>query len=356
MCTPLISIIVPVYKAEPYLLQCVNSLLNQTYQNLEIILVDDGGTDNCPTLCDQFSRNDSRVISIHIANSGVSAARNIGLSYSHGDYIMFLDSDDWMDAEACQSAIDSSLKYDADVVFWPFCCEYSDDGSNSVQKSLFLNADHYFDENESRDLFRLFIGPFGQYLNKPYLQDRLSTVWGKLYRAEIIKDNTILFEDITQIGSEDTLFNIQVFSYVHRAVYLNHFWTHYRKTNSGTLTAAYKPDLAARFFRLFDHIRIYLTNRNEDTTFYNALNNRIVLSLIGLGQNEVRSQTGIKKSISAIRSIITNKIYLEAIASFPIHDLPLWGRVFFTLAKMKAATALCIGLKLTQFIRNVLHR
>lgn len=356
MCTPLISIIVPVYNAESYLFQCVNSLLNQTYQNLEIILVDDGSTDNCPTLCDQLSKNNQRVISIHIANSGVSSARNIGISYSHGDYIMFLDSDDWIDAEACQSAVSSALEYDADVVFWPFCCEYSDDGSNSVPKPLFLNADHFFDVNESHNLFRLFVGPFGPYLSKPYLQDRLSTVWGKLYRAEIIKNYSILFDDIAKIGSEDTLFNIQVFSYVHRAVYLNHFWTHYRKTSNGTLTAAYKPDLAARFFRLFDSIRIYLADRNASTAFYEALNNRIVLSLIGLGQNEVRSQAGMKKSTSAIQSIITNKIYLEAIAAFPIHDLPLWGRIFFSLAKMKAVTALYIGLKLTQFIRNVLHR
>ena len=356
MCTPLISIIVPVYNAEQHLLQCANSLLNQTYQNLEIILIDDGSTDNCPMLCDQLSKNDPRVISIHIANSGVSSARNTGISYSHGDYIMFLDSDDWIDTEACQSAVNSALKYDADVVFWPFCCEYSDDGSNSVPKPLFLNADHFFDENESHDLFRLFVGPFEPYLCKPYFQDRLSTVWGKLYRADIIKNNTILFEDISQIGSEDTLFNIQVFSYVHRAVYLNHFWTHYRKTSNGTLTTTYKPDLASSFFCLFDRIRIYLTDRNESATFYHALKNRIVLSLIGLGQNEVRSQAGMKKSIEAIRSIITNKIYLEAIAAFPIHDLPLWGRIFFSLAKMKAATPLYIGLKLTQLIRNILHR
>lgn len=356
MCEPLISVVVPVYNAEPYLSQCVNSLLKQTYKNLEIILVDDGGTDNCPVLCDQFSKTDPRIISIHISNSGVSAARNVGISHCHGDYFMFLDADDWIEPETCRFALASALRYQADVVFWPFCCEYTDDGTNSVKKALFLSKDHFFDEEETKDLYRLYVGPFGPYLKKPYLQDRLSPVCGKLYRSSLIKENGLQFVDISEIGSEDTLFNIEVFSYVHRAVYLNHYWYHYRKSSSGTLTAAYKPGLTDCFFRLFDHIRAHLKAGDAGAAFYTALNNRIVLSLIGLGQNEVRSRTEIRQRIAAIRSIIINSAYREAMADFPVHELLLWSRAFFFLAKMKASTALFVVFRSTQFIREKIHR
>lgn len=93
---PLISIIVPVYKVEQYLDECVQSIRKQTYTNLEIILVDDGSPDRCPEMCDEYARLDSRIKVIHKPNGGLSSARNIGIESSHGEWIYFLDSDDWI--------------------------------------------------------------------------------------------------------------------------------------------------------------------------------------------------------------------------------------------------------------------
>ncbi|MBQ4243839.1 MAG: glycosyltransferase, partial [Clostridia bacterium] len=93
----LISVIVPVYKTEKYLDRCVNSIVNQTYKNLEIILVDDGSPDRCPELCDRWAEKDNRIKVIHQENGGMSAARNAGLRIAKGDYIGFVDSDDWID-------------------------------------------------------------------------------------------------------------------------------------------------------------------------------------------------------------------------------------------------------------------
>ena len=94
---PLISVIVPVYKAEQYLDRCVQSIVDQTYKNLEIILVDDGSPDNCPAMCDAWAEKDSRVRVIHKENGGVASARNVGLDNAVGQYISFVDSDDWID-------------------------------------------------------------------------------------------------------------------------------------------------------------------------------------------------------------------------------------------------------------------
>ncbi len=94
---PLISVIVPVYKVEKYLDRCVASIVNQTYQNLEIILVDDGSPDNCPAMCDQWAEKDSRIVVIHKENGGLSDARNAGMKIANGEYISFIDSDDWIE-------------------------------------------------------------------------------------------------------------------------------------------------------------------------------------------------------------------------------------------------------------------
>ena len=93
---PLISIIIPVYNVEQYLHRCVDSVLNQTYKNLEIILVNDGSPDNCPFICDEYAKKDKRIIVVHKENGGLSSARNAGLEIVQGEYISFIDSDDWI--------------------------------------------------------------------------------------------------------------------------------------------------------------------------------------------------------------------------------------------------------------------
>ena len=117
---PLISVIVPVYKAEKYLDKCVQSIVNQTYKNLEIILVDDGSPDNCPEMCDEWAKKDSRIKVIHKENGGVSSARNAGLDNSFGDYIGFVDSDDFIENDFYECLYDNLVENGADISFCTF--------------------------------------------------------------------------------------------------------------------------------------------------------------------------------------------------------------------------------------------
>lgn len=112
----LISIIIPVYKVEPYLDRCIQSVIQQTYTNLEIILVDDGSPDQCPQICDAWSEKDIRISVIHKKNGGLSEARNFGIDASHGDFLMFVDSDDYISSEMCQELIDIANTESADIV------------------------------------------------------------------------------------------------------------------------------------------------------------------------------------------------------------------------------------------------
>lgn len=115
-CSALVSIIVPVYGTEAYLPTCIESLCNQTYQNIQIILVDDQSTDRCPEICDEYAKKDSRITVIHQKNKGVSGARNTGLCHASGEYIMFVDSDDELYPEAVALLLQNADEYCADVV------------------------------------------------------------------------------------------------------------------------------------------------------------------------------------------------------------------------------------------------
>ena len=112
---PKISVIVPVYKVEPYLRKCLDSIVNQTYRNLQIILVDDGSPDNCGNICDEYAAMDSRIEVLHQENGGVSSARNAGLKLVKGDFIGWVDSDDWIESEMYEHMLENTLKYGADI-------------------------------------------------------------------------------------------------------------------------------------------------------------------------------------------------------------------------------------------------
>lgn len=116
MSRPTISVIIPIYKVEPYLRQCLDSVVGQTYQELEIILVDDGSPDGCPAICDEYARQDSRIRVIHQENGGVSAARNAGLDAATGDWIGWVDPDDWIEADMYAYLLENALTYGADIV------------------------------------------------------------------------------------------------------------------------------------------------------------------------------------------------------------------------------------------------
>lgn len=111
----LLSVIVPVYKVEPYLRRCIDSIRCQTYRNLQIILVDDGSPDNCGAICNEYTKIDSRIITIHQKNEGLSGARNNGLLFAKGDYIAFVDSDDWIHPTMYQTLIDMIEEHNLDI-------------------------------------------------------------------------------------------------------------------------------------------------------------------------------------------------------------------------------------------------
>lgn len=138
---PLVSVIVPIYKVEKYLRQCVGSITDQTYRELEIILVDDGSPDNCGAICDEYAGQDERIRVIHQKNGGLSAARNAGLDIAKGDYIFFVDSDDWIASDTIQKMLAKYEETNADLVLCDICPFYEADYSGVKKQASPLKAE-----------------------------------------------------------------------------------------------------------------------------------------------------------------------------------------------------------------------
>ena len=167
----MISVIVPVYNVESYLGQCLDSILAQTYRDIEIILVDDGSTDGCPQICDAYREKDSRVVVFHTENRGLASARNIGLEHAKGTYISYIDSDDWIELNTMEELLNASVQYNADIVVGMKSKEYIGQPQTTPNKE---KQDRVF---SGKDILPAFAkGLFGD------------EMWNKLYRRECFQD------------------------------------------------------------------------------------------------------------------------------------------------------------------------
>ena len=340
MSQPTISIIVPVYNVEKYLPQCLDSLVNQTYKNLEIICVNDGSTDGSLEILKKYAEKDSRVKVVSKENEGASVARNAALDMATGTYLMFVDSDDWIELNTCECAIQAMTDYNVDLVMWDYIREFS---SGSKPKNIF-DCDIVFDEEavESK-LHRRMVGIVGEELRHPENADALCTIWGKLYKAEYILKNKIKFYDIKEIGTyEDGLFNLNVLQHVSKAAYINKLLYHYRKTNIGSVATGYKPRLCEQRRVLFCKLDKYIKKNHCPDIYNEALHNRIALSVLELGLNITKGRFPSKEKIQMIHDIIAEPQYRSVSKKLELKYFPLHWKIFFGCAKHEFAIAVYV--------------
>lgn len=345
-----ISIIVPIYNVELYLKQCLDSIVCQSYSKIEIICVDDKSTDNSWEILKSYASKDTRFHIFRKKNEGVSVARNFGMKKATGDYLMFVDSDDWIDQETCERAINAIKEYNADVVMWSYMRELSGES----RPKIIFDKNQFFEGQEVKDkLHRRMYGVLGDELKNPESADALCTVWGKLYRRDIIEKNQIQFFDIRKIGTyEDGLFNVEVFRHVNKAVFMNQCLYHYRRDNGMSITSKYNQNMKDKRNVLFDWLEQSIKKEGLSSEYVQALNNRIVLSLIDLGINEMNSPNSWNERIIGIRNIILSERYQAAISTFDYEDLPMHWKIFFKLAKKKCALGVFGLLYIIQMIRG----
>ena len=346
-----ISIIIPCYNVEEYLPKCLDSIINQTYKNLEIICINDGSKDNTLDILNEYKKSDDRIIVIDQENQGLSGARNTGIINSNGDYIMFVDSDDWIDQDTCEKALKEAIENNCDVVIWNYVREFVD---ASKEQYIFGKEKINFKDNDYINcIYRRVFGLINEELSTPEKADSIVTAWGKLYKRTLIIDNDdiVSFVDTKLIGTEDALFNVYALGNANSAVYLPNCFNHYRKTNIDSLTSTYKPNLFSQWKKLYDLIDEYIASNELGEEFIQALNNRICLSIIGLGLNILRAGKQINK-VKEIKNIISFSRYRSAYKQLKLKYFPFHWKVFFLFAKYNFAFGVYLMLNFIRILKR----
>lgn len=239
MNNPKISVIIPVYNVEKYLHRCVDSVLNQTYKNIEVVLVDDGSPDNCPKICDDLACVDNRVKVIHKKNGGLSSARNAALdSPLSGDYVTFVDSDDWLELDTIEYCLDLIRNFDADVVQFEF---YETDS----EKKSAVNKKERIETFDGKEILQqlMIMSCWG--------------VWGALYKTEVLENVRFREGKI----NEDIDYKYKILRNAQRMVYSNQKkYYYYQSGNTISMGGLKRKD-----FDLYDAAEeLYKLTQNED--------------------------------------------------------------------------------------------
>lgn len=272
------SIIVPVYNNEKYIKKCINSIIMQTYKNLELIIINDGSKDDSGIICDEFAKKDNRIKVIHKKNEGVSIARNRGIEEVTGDYILFIDSDDWIKEDTIEILNEKIQKSDTDLLIY------------QIFNREFNKKDVLKTKNKDE---------FLKYLRKIIIKEFINSPVNKVYNTKIIKKNKIKFAENIDIA-EDLLFNILYFSNIDSFEIINEKLYYYNHENTKSLTKRFNNNKYVQLMKVDDQVEtilsIYENKKINNAIKYIRIKN-IFSCIIELSKKECNLTLNIKKKL-----------------------------------------------------------
>ncbi len=314
-----VTVIVPVFNTnEMFLKKCITSITEQTLKNIEIIIVDDGSGMGTAGMVDEIAGQDSRIKVIHKENGGVSTARNAGLDAAEGEYVSFMDSDDWMDSVCLETAYRTAIKKKADMVGWRFCREYE----KKQEEIQIFNADKLVYSTRSNQFLREF---------RIFDMRIMGYTTMKIYKRELF-ENKRYREELT--NGEDVELNFRLYADIQYAVYIDQPFYHYR----------FVPDSAVRRYNddFFDKYNRTLAAIKEDVRgsmnrdMKNAYLDFAAISYLMLCMNYVFSPQNIhnyREKVQELKKISKTAPYSEAIAVAEDLKLPLTRKMALICAK-----------------------
>ena len=251
----LVSIIVPVYNSDKYINRCLDSILNQTYKNIEVIIIDDGSTDNSLAICKKYADLNENIKLVSKKNEGVSQARNTGIDIASGEWIIFLDSDDWIECNTLRDAISLTSKRKYDTICWNY---------KKLIDNKFINCnkiDEIILDSKKNIISILYSIIESSYYNDNYYGEYIRAPWAKMLNTKIIKDNNIRFDEKLRIG-EDAIFLMEYFINATNVKFINAYNNIYRITSTSAV-GRYKHDLDNQIIIQLSKINHLLKNIKE---------------------------------------------------------------------------------------------
>ena len=338
--SPKVSVIVPCYGVEKYLTRCVNTLVNQTLQDIEIILVDDGSPDNVPKMCDEWSKKDERIKVIHKENAGLGYARNSGLKVAEGEYVAFVDSDDYVDTAMYGSLYTLAKNKGLDALFCGFKKEYAPNKFQIIQECAEYTE---FSDEDVKSLIPDFIAS-EPYSKREYKYDM--SVWHAIYKRSVIAENDIQFVSERDFASEDIPFQIDFLTCAAKMafvpnVYYNYCW------NGGSLTKKISREK-------FDKIKALYGLLASKSSKYDEGALRSKRLFIGYMRTFVRTivrmNMPMKEKRLLINDILQDDIW-ETIRVYKSSYLPCHQRIFTILFYKKNVTLTYLYAALMELVK-----
>lgn len=327
----LVSVIVPVYNVEKYINRCLDSIVSQSYSNLEIILIDDGSKDSSGILCDDWASRDKRIKVIHKQNAGLGMARNSGLEVASGKYVIFIDSDDFIDHNMIKSMLSSMINNNSESCY---CSYYT--YSNDSQKVL----DRYSFESRVISGKDLLLDILGSEPECSLDYNKSMSVWLVLYSRDIITKNNIMFYSEREYISEDLLFNTMYFSMIDKVSVMDEC-LYYYCINNMSLSHRYYSDRIEREKKIYFKVCEILgenLNKKDFLTRYNRLFLGRVRNCIM--QEVLDSHINIIKRIHNIKKIANDEVVKNVLENYPYYKNPIKIRLFNMALKYRSAVCL----------------
>lgn len=335
----MISVIVPVYNVEKYLKKCVESIITQTYKDLEIIIVDDKSTDKSGILCDEMEKIDDRIKVIHkIKNEGLGYARNTALDIAKGEYVTFVDSDDYLDENAIEVMYNAIKEKQVDACICGFKRVSNDE---KVLKVVRYEEEEFKGRKEVDNLLVRLIG------SAPNKKDAIRmSVWNCMYDMQIIKEHNIRFQTEKKFLSEDIFFDIEYYSYSTGVTILNSISYNYR-FNIQSLTKTYKDNRFELSKKMYEKEKEVLTSKNLYENAKNRLSRQFfVYTRMCIRQENTKiSNKTLKEALKSIKEICNDRLLRKIIEEYPIGQLGKKQKIFLKLIQHKKAFILYIASK-----------
>lgn len=343
MKNPLISIIVPCYNVEEFLPQCIESILSQTSPNWELVLVNDGSTDNTLKICNQYAQKDSRIKVIDKPNGGLVSARNAGYEAIKGDWHMYVDGDDWIDINACKILTEKIHQYpNLDVIFWKFLQDLNGKPIKGKLEWKCSKQEQLYSNEECKNL-AIHTLKYSSGIASPII---------RLIRSDYAKKNAIYHDTRLKQGLEGLEFALKSFYYANNALYVNLYLYHYRY-NPNSISKKIDEKNTQYIIDCFNIIKEKIETFPEKNQFLTFYYQRIIYALIAMAMSTYfhpNNPINLYQKCKRFHNLVKNtSIFKEAIKKCNIQDFDKFRKITFYIIKYKLYIMLAAIASLKQY-------
>lgn len=338
---PYFSLILPVYNVEKYVKRCVNSLLRQEYTDYEIILVDDGSTDSSGSICDKLADKNNNIFAYHKENGGLSDARNYGMDRAKGNYILFIDSDDWVDEKLLISLHNHLNKSNVDILKFGF--QKMQEGNYKNTFFSYFNIGVYDRRQIEETILPYTIGPKRLFC---YEQNACKSVWSHVYSLNFLRENNIRFVSEREILNEDYLFNLHTLLYA-KSLEVTHYILYYYDYREGSLSKRYITNEFERKLKLQREYKLLLERNGLFERYETPYYSECVDGFYACISNECCCWNETSKyAVQNIKKILNCKECEISLLKCKRSNMNLKGKVIYWLMRLKFAYLMYILYKI----------